>query len=167
MQKHKKRKTCKKSNKIKKLERQRRPNFKFFFLFLFFNFFLFFFVFCFSGFSGISDISVFFWYFWYLFVLSIRTSMQNLDFVAQELSELCSIWWPFCFLAAILFFKNFVKISSDCPYELPCKIWSLQLKKWLSYCTRYERGHLLIYHHISSSDYTVQTFLFKFRKFGQ
>ena len=31
-----------------------------------------------------------------------------------------------------LYFCTFV-IYLDYPYELPCKIWSLQLKKWLSY----------------------------------
>ena len=66
-----------------------------------------------------------------LFRLSKRTSMQNLDSVAQEMSELCSILWfgghfvfqnfvkkwvsyaQFCNLAAILFFKflsKFVQI---------------------------------------------------------
>ena len=67
-------------------------------------------------------------------------------------------------------FCTFV-IYLDYPYELPCKIWSLQLKKWLSYCTRYEREHLLlyiyIYIYISSVDYTVQTFFAKVLKFGQ
>ena len=43
-----------------------------------------------------------------------------------------------------LYFCTFV-IYLDYPYELPCKIWSLQLKKWLSYCTRYEREHFLLY----------------------
>ena len=42
------------------------------------------------------------------------------------------------------------------PYELPCKIWSLLLKKWASYGTWYERGQTSIYH-LYSSDYTVQT----------
>ena len=41
-----------------------------------------------------------------LFRLSIGTSMRKLDFVAQEMSELCSIWRPFCFLVAILFFEE-------------------------------------------------------------
>ena len=64
-------------------------------------------------------------------ILSIRTSMQNLDSVGQKMSELCSILWfgghfvfqnfvkkwvsyaQFCDLAAILFFKflsKFVQI---------------------------------------------------------
>ena len=66
-----------------------------------------------------------------LFSLSIRTSMQNLDSVAQEMSELCLIFqygghfvfqnfvkkWvsyaQFCYFV----FQNFVKICSDCPYD--------------------------------------------------
>ena len=34
----------------------------------------------------------------------------------------------FCVLVLLYFV-----IWLDSPYELPCKIWSLQLKKWLSY----------------------------------
>ena len=41
-----------------------------------------------------------------LFGLSIRTSMQNLDSVAQEMSELCSILW----FGGHFVFQNFVKI---------------------------------------------------------
>ena len=56
--------------------------------------------------------------------LSIQTSMRNLDSIAQEMSKLCSILW----FGGHIVFQNFVKICSDCPYELPCKIWSLLLK---------------------------------------
>ena len=28
---------------------------------------------------------------------------------------------------------------------LACKIWGFYLEKWLSYWTRYERGHLVVY----------------------
>ena len=65
-------------------------------------------------------------------ILSIRTSMQNLDSVAQEMSELCSILWfgghfvfqnfvkkwvsyaQFCDLAAILFLKFCQEMSELC-----------------------------------------------------
>ena len=91
--------------------------------------------------------------------LSIRTSMRNLDSIAQEMSKLCSILW----FGGHFVFQNFVKICSDCPYELPCKIWSLLLKKWASYGTWYERGQTSIYH-LYSSDYTVQTSFLVFSK---
>ena len=54
-----------------------------------------------------------------LFRLSIRTSMQNLDSVAQEMSELCSIlrfgghfvfWRPFCFSKK---FQNLFGLSTQ------------------------------------------------------
>ena len=58
-----------------------------------------------------------------LFGQSIQTSTQNLESVAQEMSELCSI---------LRFGGHFVfgghlgfGICLDCPYELPCKIWTL------------------------------------------
>ena len=38
----------------------------------------------------------------------------------------------FCF---VLFVLLYFVIWLDSPYELPCKIWSLQLKKWLYFCT--------------------------------
>ena len=63
--------------------------------------------------------------FWNLFGLSIQTSMQNLDSVAQEMSELCSI---LRFGGHFVYWRPFlkkIKICSDCPYELPCKIWTL------------------------------------------
>ena len=56
-------------------------------------------------------------------------------------------------LKHILFFFNFnffresliffARIPVGRPYNLPCEIWILYLKKWLSYCTRYKRGHYL------------------------
>ena len=60
-------------------------------------------------------------------------------------------------------FQNFIKICSDCPYELQCKISSLLLKKWASYGTWYERGQTSIYH-LYSSDYTVETSFLLFLK---
>ena len=78
-------------------------------LFMFLHFFLHFWPFC---------TFVFFYFFTFCtFVLShlvgqcIWTSMQNLKSVAQKMSEL----WVLC---------TFV-LCSDCPYKLPCKIWSL------------------------------------------
>ena len=105
--------------------------------------------FCFSNFSQ------------NLFGLFIKTSMQHLDSVTQEMSELCSIlrfgchfvfWWLFCFskkiqnlfrlstwtsmrsmdsvaqeiieLCSILLFGSHF-VFQNCPYKLPCKIWSL------------------------------------------
>ena len=78
-------------------------------------------------------VSHFFYFFYNLFGQSTWTSMQNLESVAQKITKL----WV---LMYCLYFRTFV-ICSDCPHELPCKIWSLYLKKWPSYCTRYERGH--------------------------
>ena len=37
------------------------------------------------------------------------------------------------FCTFVLFVLLYFVIWLDCPYELPCKIWSLQLKKFLSY----------------------------------
>ena len=56
-----------------------------------------------------------------LFRLSIRTSMQNLDSVAQEISELCSILR----FGGHFVFQKIFNICLDCPYQLPCKIWTL------------------------------------------
>ena len=67
-----------------------------------------------------------------------------------------------------LYFCTFV-IYLDYPYELPCKIWCLYLKKWLTYCSRYERGHF----YISSLSIYLQLIIqsklvcAKVRKFGQ
>ena len=37
------------------------------------------------------------------------------------------------FCTFVLFVLLYFVIWLDCPYELPCKIWSLQLKQWLRY----------------------------------
>ena len=55
------------------------------------------------------------------FRLSIHTSMRNLDSVAQEMSELCSILR----FGGHFVFQKFFKICSDYPYELSCEIWTL------------------------------------------
>ena len=55
--------------------------------------------------------------------------------------------------------KKILIICRDSPYEIACEIWSLYLKKWLSYCTRYKRGHflLLLYSSILSKLFKLQT----------
>ena len=72
--------------------------------------------------------------------------MQNLESVAQKMAELhldAPETPPLSTLLTPLTRKNLI-LCRDSPYELPCKIWSMYLKKWPSYCTRYERGHLLL-----------------------
>ena len=115
-----------------------------------------------------------------LFRLSIRTSMQNLDSVAQEMSELCSI-----LRFGGHFFSKFVR-TIHTNFHAKFGLCSSRNERvmhnfaiWRPFCflkflsklvqtvhTNFH-GHLLIYHHLSSSDYTVKTFLFKVRKFGQ
>ena len=74
-----------------------------------------------------KKISNFFW--------SVHTNFHTKSGLCSSRNERLMhnfvFWRPFCF-------------SKFRPYELPYKIWSLQLKKWLSYCTRYERGHFLL-----------------------
>jgi len=57
-----------------------------------------------------------------LFGLSIWTSMQNLDSVAQAISELGPVLW---FGGQFVFGDHFFAICSVCPYELPYEMWSL------------------------------------------
>ena len=55
---------------------------------------------------------------------SIQTSMQNLESVAQKMAEL-PLDAPETPPSDAPDQKKILIICRDCPYELPCKIWSL------------------------------------------
>ena len=79
--------------------------------------------------------------------------MQNLESVAQKMTE----------FRVLLYLCTFV-IFLDYPYELPCEIWISKNGRVIELGTKEDT--ILLYS-ISSVNYTVQTFLFNVRKFGQ
>ena len=60
--------------------------------------------------------------------------------------------------------------ASKKSHGFPCKLCRLYLEKWLSYCSRYERGRTSSIHlsySIFKLLYSPNLLLFKVRKFGQ
>ena len=58
----------------------------------------------------------------------VKSGASSLKIRSDQLWSLLWFGGYFLFKMSVFFLNLF-----DCPYGLPCKIWTLQLKKWVSY----------------------------------